>query len=461
MGTVELPRITGTELETCILLRDAKFTHGHIDNETARRILDGGLPNYLGRAPLFSTTAIPPNGYFVTNGSRIYPDVGHIEYATPEDDSFWGTAANEIAQETVLCDTLDTYVRKSGTESYSYHKRVIDTRGTTWGYHENYFMPQADELPKEPQLGAVLAHLATRQVFTGTGYQKANGAFTLSQKLNVVSRNTAGGTIQIKPLICTRDESHTGHDQPGERLQVVCGDPNMSPWGTFMKLATTSLVLRLVEHGVGSLPYLGYDTDYAKMAVRFCGDISLRTITQTPNGTRVSAMNIQEMLLDRCQQLAERIQLPPEEEQALGMWEQVLADLQEDPHKARNRVEWVLKYEMLGRFAAKHALNERAPELQEFDLQWDAVSDNGTGIKLRKSAAAWKPWVNAALAKERVGAPPDTTRALPRSLFITMLPSKYSGSVNWNQLKYGDRPALQIANPFDSSIEGVARLFAA
>src|SRR5690606_26745316 len=79
------------------------------------------------------------------------------------------------------------------------------------------------------------------------------GAFYIAQKASTLVSDFAVRSYDVdSPLVGLRNEALAGSSWL--RVHVTSGDANMSPLATRLKLATTSMVLRLIEDG-----YLGED----------------------------------------------------------------------------------------------------------------------------------------------------------------------------------------------------------
>src|SRR6185503_17713566 len=80
----------------------------------------------------------PGNGGFLLNGGRLYLDMGHIEYSTPECLSLRDVVTYEMAGDDLLQSSLAAL---GGAEQVSFIKNNIDHHtGATFGCHENYLM---------------------------------------------------------------------------------------------------------------------------------------------------------------------------------------------------------------------------------------------------------------------------------------------------------------------------------
>src|SRR5437016_12774713 len=108
----------------------------------------------------------PGNGGFLLNGGRLYLDMGHIEYASPECLHLHDLVTYELAGDDLLQSSL---VALGAEARVSFIKNNVDHHtGATFGCHENYLMKREAQFTP-PILGTLLTFLATRQIFTGSG----------------------------------------------------------------------------------------------------------------------------------------------------------------------------------------------------------------------------------------------------------------------------------------------------
>lgn len=91
----------------------------------------------------------------------------------------------------------------------------------------------------------LLPFLITRQLFTGAGRMGEQG-FQITQRADFLDEAVSSATTRSRPMVNTRDEPHADPDA-FRRLHVIIGDSNRSQWATMMKLATTHLVLCVIE----------------------------------------------------------------------------------------------------------------------------------------------------------------------------------------------------------------------
>src|SRR5947199_9768127 len=98
------------------------------------------------------------------------------------------------------------------------------------------------------------AVVVTRQIVTGAGKVGSESPrdegrhvhYQLSQRTDFFEAEVGLETTLKRPIINTRDEPHADPEKY-RRLHVIVGDANMCEVATFLKVGTTSLILKLVE----------------------------------------------------------------------------------------------------------------------------------------------------------------------------------------------------------------------
>src|ERR1700757_5422179 len=89
----------------------------------------------------------PGNGGFLLNGGRLYLDMGHLEYSSPECLTVRDLVAYDIAGDLLLYQAI----HELGIEDkVSFLKNNIDHHtGATFGCHENYLMRREAQFTPE------------------------------------------------------------------------------------------------------------------------------------------------------------------------------------------------------------------------------------------------------------------------------------------------------------------------
>src|ERR1700747_103973 len=191
---------------------------------------------------------------FLRNGARLYLDVGsHPKYPPAECDSLAQRVTHDRAGERVLEDLLiDAEQRLAdegiGGDIYLF-KNNTDSAGNSYGCHENYLIVRAGEFSRISDV--LLPFMVTRQLICGAGkvLQTPKAAtFCLSQRAEHIWEGVSSATTRSRPIINTRDEPHADAEKY-RRLHVIVGDSDMSEYTTWIKVATTAVLLRMLEEG--------------------------------------------------------------------------------------------------------------------------------------------------------------------------------------------------------------------
>ena len=232
-------RIFGLENEygvTCTLRGQRRLSPDEVARYLFRRVVSWGRSSNV----------------FLENGARLYLDVGsHPEYATPECDSIDDLVVHDKAGERILeglVRSAEQRLREEGIRGEVYlFKNNTDSAGNSYGCHENYLVERDGDFAKFTDV--LIPFLVTRQVYAGAGkvLQTARGAmYCVSQRAEHIWEGVSSATTRSRPIINTRDEPHADAER-FRRLHVIVGDSNMSEYTTFLKIGTTSIMLRMLE----------------------------------------------------------------------------------------------------------------------------------------------------------------------------------------------------------------------
>ncbi len=411
-------------------------------------------------------------GRMATNGGCMYVDVGdHPEYATPEDDSIMGTVANEIAGERVVFDSFVNAKKDGLFEDFKLNKRVIDDEDHTWGYHVNFCSPAAKMQIDTKTLYALGVHLATMSVYAGAGTARVNRdgrvEHKVAQKSLTANVDAAVGSYESislhddyriipNPVISLRDQPLAG--QEWKRVHATILDPTQSPWASMMRFGTISLVLGLIENGYRG-EGLRLNAPLKTIARQTAHDDKLASVYTLSDGTTITALGIQESLLQRAQKIAAKRGVSPEEQKVLNEWQSAVDDLRTDPELMFDRADWVARRRVLRHDLDNNPVrkSELPKKVSQIDRQFDNINTNreygelGIGQLLR--GKAWKAHMpEAELIDFRYHNPPQTTRAKTRSEFIDHFHDDSNATADWEVIatQVGGRAvSMTLDNPHD------------
>lgn len=403
---------------------------------------------------------------FLRNGARLYLDVGsHPEYATPECDDILDLITHDRAGERILEGLLidaQNRLADEGVEGDIYlFKNNTDSAGNSYGCHENYLVGRDGEFGRMADV--LIPFLVTRQIICGAGkvQMTPRGAmFSVSQRAEHIWEGVSSATTRSRPIINTRDEPHADAER-FRRLHVIVGDSNMSETTTMLKVASTDLVLRMIEAGV---PIRDLTLDNPIRAIReISHDMTGRRKVQLSNGREMSALEIQSEYLTKVRDFVDRHELhTPVIDRTLDLWERTIKAIDSEDHSLVEReIDWVIKYRLLDRYRHTHDLTWSSPRIAQLDLAYHDIR-RGRGVfdllESRGSVARLTRDLDVFGAKST---PPQTTRAKLRGEFIARAQERRRDfTVDWVHLKLNDQAQRTVLckDPFRSHDDRVAKL---
>ncbi len=404
---------------------------------------------------------------FLENGARLYLDVGsHPEYATPECDTPEMAVTHDKAGERILESLVEAAEERLHEEgiagTISLFKNNTDSAGNSYGCHENYLVARVGEFQRLAD--ALIPFLVTRQVFAGAGkvLQTPRGAvFSLAQRAEHIWEGVSSATTRSRPIINTRDEPHADAERY-RRLHVIVGDSNMSEYTAVLKVATTDLVLRMLEEQAVARDF---SLDNPIRAIReISHDMTGTRKVRLASGREMSALEIQQAYLERVERFIQSSH--PDDDEAkktLAKWRFVLEQLVEDPMELGRELDWVAKFRLIEAYRAKHELPLAHPRVAMLDLSYhDVTRSRGLYYLLERQGRVEKVIEDADIERAREEAPP-TTRAALRGRFIRTAKAKRRDyTVDWVHLKLNDQAQRTVLckDPFRHEDERVDKLIA-
>ncbi|MBA3962001.1 MAG: proteasome accessory factor PafA2 family protein [Chthoniobacterales bacterium] len=405
----------------------------------------------------------PGNGGFLCNGGRIYLDMGHIEYASPECRQLRDAVAYDLAGDQLLQSALHS-LGASGRVSFI--KNNVDHHtGATFGCHENYLMKREAQFTPAA-LGALLAFLATRQIFTGAGrVGQANPLafdfeipnreekvdFQISQRADHIINDIYQWVQFNRAIINARDEPLADY-RKYRRLHLLIGDSNMSPFANALKIGTTACILTLLEAGL-----LPNDLTLAD-AVRATRDVSRdptrRWIVELETGETIGALDVQWRLHALAQKHLRGAN--DETDWLLESWSYTLDALPHKPEALIGGVDWISKKWLLDSFIAAENLRWDDPWLQSLDLEYHNIDpERGLffGLEPAKRIGEWNQLVRQ---KDVTRTPPLDTRARGRARAVELF--RKSGRpyvLNWDSIAVESRDFMVMGDPFHDYVAEV------
>ena len=370
------------------------------------------------------------------NGARYYVDHAHPEYSTPECSTVRDLVVHDKAGERILERSLQELHRVLPPgQRVAIYKNNSDGKGNSYGTHENYLVDRAT--PFGNIVRDLTPFLVSRQVFTGAGKvggeapwdERDRDRFQLTQRADFFEAEVGLETTLKRPIINTRDEPHADPDKY-RRLHVIIGDANMSEVATYLKLGTTSLVLKMIEDEY--LPDLSLANPVSALH-HVSRDITCTESVRLTDDRRLSAVQIQWEYLERARKYVEQEDDGPENRDLLERWETILSGLETDPHGLHRQLDWVAKHRLLEGYRERDGLEWSDPKLRLIDLQYhDVRRDKGLFHRLADGAKVER-LVGDDEIERAVMEPPHDTRAFFRGRCIARYPEAIAAA-SWDSI---------------------------
>jgi proteasome accessory factor A len=404
---------------------------------------------------------------FLRNGARLYLDVGsHPEYATPECDNVVDLVVHDKAGERTLEGLLvdaERRLREEGIAGDIYlFKNNTDSAGNSYGCHENYLVGRQGEFGRLADV--LIPFLVTRQIICGAGKILATprgAVYCVSQRAEHIWEGVSSATTRSRPIINTRDEPHADAER-FRRLHVIVGDSNMSETTTLLKTGSTDLVLRMIEAGI-VLRDLTLENPIR--AIREVShDATGRRKVRLANGREASALEIQEEYLGKARDFVARRGADPIAARVLDLWERTISAVSTgDLSLVDREIDWVIKYQLIERYRAKHNLPLSSPRIAQIDLAYHDINRNRGLYYLLERRGNVDRVARDLDIFEAKSVPPQTTRARLRGEFIKRAQEKRRDfTVDWVHLKLNDQAQRTVLckDPFRSVDDRVEKLIA-
>jgi proteasome accessory factor A len=358
------------------------------------------------------------------NGARYYNDHAHPEYCTPECSTLDELIAHDRAGERILMRCARKLSEERGCTIRLY-KNNTDFRGHSYGCHENYLVPRS--LSWERLAAGIQAFLVTRQIVAGAGKfaieeedRFVSSGFQISQRSDFFSELQSVDTMQRRPIVNTRDEPHANPNL-FRRFHVILGDANMSPFSTRLKIGTTALVLEALARNPKRVYPLLADPLQALTAIsrdpKFHWEVALQ------NGKCSNALALQREYWQAVNDVCDLTD--PAKASLVAEWDNVLLDLEADPMRCRDRLDWVVKLALIQEFCQAQNLSSTDPWLQSLDLEYHRLDRQAGLYYALEQAGSIRGVPDEAAVFRAISDPPRTTRAYIRGRCI----QKFSASV--------------------------------
>jgi proteasome accessory factor A len=236
----------------------------------------------------------------------------------------------------------------------------------------------------------------------------------------------------------------------------------MSETTALLKIGTTDIVLRMIEAGV-VMRDLTLENPIRGIR-EVSHDMTGRRRVKLANGREASALEIQREYHAKARDFVTRRGADPLTERVLDLWDRTLSAVETGGLGLVSReIDWVIKYQMIERYRAKHDLPLASPRVAQIDLAYHDVNRNrGLYYLLEKRGAVERATRDVTIFEAK-SVPPQTTRARLRGEFIKRAQERRRDfTVDWVHLKLNDQAQRTVLckDPFRSVDERVEKLIA-
>lgn len=409
----------------------------------------------------------------LTNGARLYVDHAHPEYSSPEVTNPRDAVVWDAAGERIMLTASRELQRSMGIDVQLY-KNNTDSKGSSYGTHENYLVER--EVPFPTLVTVLTPFFVTRQIFTGSGrvglgQHGQQVGYQLSQRADFMEAEVGLETTLRRPIINTRDEPHATRSK-WRRLHVIIGDANLLETATYLKIATTNLVLWTTEqlHKHADLAdrldlLILKDPVYEVTAVS--RDLTCSELLTTSLNGEMTAIAIQREYLAVVKEMLEREgqddPTPLDTADALARWEDVLNRLEHDPLQCARDVEWVAKLRLLDSMMKRNNIGWDHPKIAMMDIQWSDVRPERSLYRKLLAAGALDRVVTDQEIENAVAHPPVDTRAYFRGEAMAHYGAAISGA-SWDSVifdvpEFSSLQRIPMLDPWKGTQKHVGRLF--
>jgi proteasome accessory factor A len=336
------------------------FTHFAPDGQALDR--GAGLERILDLVPkrlkCLRDSAAP--GFYLSNGSRLYIDVGHHpELSTPECLDPWEAVRYILAGERILADLAEEVESELPQSRASVYRCNVDyITKQTWGCHESYLHRTTTKALAEE----IIPHLVSRLIYTGAGGFDSHSSglqFTLSPRVPHLGKQISGNSTRDRGIFHTKDEPLCSSGY--HRLHILCGESQCSQLGTFLKIGVTALVVSMIEAGVCRGHQMALQAPLIAMR-GFSTDPSCTRREPLRDGRKLCALEIQRHYLEAAEAHVSQAFMPPWAGEVCAEWRQMLDRLEGGEGAVSTVLDWGIKLILFREHARKRG------------LQWDKLA---------------------------------------------------------------------------------------
>lgn len=318
------------------------------------------------------------DGLFLGNGSRFYVDAGHHpELSTPECTDPWQLVRYLKAGEAILIDLAQELDASGGRDKptrTSFFRSNVDYFSlATWGCHESYQYHD-----REAAMSAeLIPHFVSRIVYTGAGGfdDRSPGLdFVVSPRVAHLERVRSADSTGHRGIFHVKDEP-LSRGGGWHRLHVLCGESLCGEVGSFLKIATTALIVRLIEHDACDGLAVQLQAPLASMKA-FAADPKCGHSAGVKKSRQMTAIEIQRHYLAAAEASIGRPYMPDWTKDACRLWRATLDRLEKSESRDGDVayvLDWTIKQPLYARHAERRGFGQS--EMARYNRLAHAVAE--------------------------------------------------------------------------------------
>ncbi|MEZ2121331.1 MULTISPECIES: depupylase/deamidase Dop [unclassified Corynebacterium] len=418
-------------------------TRWNFGEETPLRDARGFDLRRFRTAPVIDPNTVGVANVITSSGARFYVDHAHPEYSAPETTDAMQTMIYDAAGDLVMNRAVEAVRQytdrgesviegQSPCPPLKIYKNNVDGKGASYGSHENYLWHRSTDF--DVLTRAIIPFFVTRQVLIGAGRVGLGErgefpGFQISQRADYIEQSVSLETTLNRGIVNTRDEPHADADKWG-RLHVIIGDANMSQTSNLLKFGLTPLIIEAIEAGddFSDLELV----DPVAAVKQISRDLRCSRLLQLADGREMRATAILREYLSRCTATDHIDRL------VLRTAEDLLDDLDIDPLRTSDRLDWTAKLSLIQRFTDR-GIDLNHPKIALIDLQYSDIDPERGLHHALVRRGSMRSLVDSAAIDAAVLTPPEGTRAFFRGEIMRRWPDQVLAA-SWDTIVVnGDR----------------------
>ena len=437
-----LTKVLGADFELANSIETARRWGRDVGDASTRLLAE--IPGYPRRRVQYGTTLEWGRRFLSTCAGSAYRDCDHLEINLPEH-----THATDHAALVHAGLAIARRAQVAASEKLTDDERLIVTAAvsdgqSSWGHHLNVMGSRElfNSLTRRPVVAGFLAtHLVTSVLYTGHGMVgSSNGRarcdFQLSQRADWFEEFAGQQTMQNRPLINLRDESHAGREL--SRIHIIYLDNVLSPVANLLKAGTTQLVLAMAEAGWAD-PQVLLD-DPLEAALEASRDLSLsKPLRMCGRGRAWSALQVQQALADLAGEFVAAGaagSAVPDAEAIVACWRETLERAQHGSADAlAGRCDWALKFLLLERHRARRELSWQSSEMRYLDQLFSSLNPHEGLFWQMAQAGRVEGMPDSETIDRFTREPPDDTRAYLRAHVLRRF-GDHVVDMDWSEITF-------------------------